>query len=197
MDQRRSGANGILGAHDRGQHFVIDRHQFRRVARLCFRLGDDYRDALSDIAHPALCQGRPLGAGARGPAHILGHDLGIERAETIGRPILARQHGEDAGHPLRRGLVDGADPGVGVRRINEDGLRLAGEIDIRDIAAAPCQKARVLLACDGLSNTEAHIPASVAAAAQQAAISWPRYKGRPARRSYSSTATGSSACYRP
>ena len=34
MDQRRAGAHRVLGAHHRGQYFVIDRDQLGRVARL-------------------------------------------------------------------------------------------------------------------------------------------------------------------
>ena len=33
-------------------------------------------------------------------------------------------------------------------------MRLAGEIDVRDIAAAPGQKAGIFLAGDGLSDAE-------------------------------------------
>ena len=97
MDQRRAGPHCILGAHHRGQHLVIDRHQLRRIARQCFRRGDHDRDALADIAHAILRQRRKLGAEARRPAHVLGHELGIEGAEPVGRPILAGQHCVNAG----------------------------------------------------------------------------------------------------
>ena len=45
---------------------------------------------------------------------------------------------------------------MGVRRINQNGVRLAGEIDIGDIATAPHQEARIFLAGDGLSDAKAH-----------------------------------------
>jgi hypothetical protein len=93
---------------------------------------------------------------ALGPAHILGHDLGIERAEPVGRPILAGQHGKNTRQLLRSSLVDDADQRVRVRREDEDRVRLANEIDIRDIAPSPGQEAGVLFASDGLSDAEAH-----------------------------------------
>jgi hypothetical protein len=51
MDQRCTGADRVLGVHDRAQHFVIDRHQLRRIARQRFCRGDHDGDALAHIAH--------------------------------------------------------------------------------------------------------------------------------------------------
>jgi hypothetical protein len=82
--------------------------------------------------------------------------LGIEGAETVGHPVLASQNGKNARHLLRRILVEGADPRMSVRREDKDSLRLANEIDVRDVASQPRQKAAVFLARDRLSDTEAH-----------------------------------------
>ena len=97
-----SWTNGAPGrtaspASPRGQHLVIDRHQLRRVARQCFRRGDDDGNALTDIAHAILRQRRKLGAEALRPAHVLGHELGVEGAEPVGCPILAGQDGVNTG----------------------------------------------------------------------------------------------------
>ena len=95
-----------------------------------------------------------------GPAHVLGHQLGIERAEPVGRPILAGQDGVNAGHLLRRSFVDGADARMGMRRKHEDRVRLASEIDVGDIASLPGQEPAVFLAGHRLSDAEAHVAPS-------------------------------------
>ena len=97
MDERRAGAHCIPGAHHHGEHLVFDRHQLRRIARQCFRRGDHDRNALTDIAHSILRQRRKLGAEALRAAHLLGHELGIEGAEPVGRPLLAGQDCVNAG----------------------------------------------------------------------------------------------------
>src|SRR5207245_11403798 len=96
------------------------------------------------------------GAEARGPARVLGPPFGIERAEPVRRPIPAGQNGVDTRDLLRRGLVDGADPRMRVRREDEDRMRLVNQIDIRDIAPAPGQEAGVFFARNRLSDAEAH-----------------------------------------
>ena len=53
------------------------------------------------------------------------------------------------------GLIDGTDSRLGVRRKDKDRVRLASQIDVRDIAPAAGQEARILLAGDGLSDAEA------------------------------------------
>jgi len=156
MDQRRAGSDCVLGARHSGQNFVIDRDHFRSIARQRFGRGDHDGDTLADIAYSIPHQRRALGAVAFGAAHVLGHDLGIECAKTVGCPILTGQDGKNAGYLFGGGFVDGPNARVGVRRKDEDGVPLAGEIEIRDIAATPRQEARILLARDGLSDAEAH-----------------------------------------
>jgi hypothetical protein len=62
----------------------------------------------------------------------------------------------DAGGLFGSTLVYRADAGMGVRRKDEHRVRLTGEIDVGDKTAMPGQKARVLLARDGLSDAETH-----------------------------------------
>ena len=102
VDRRRTGANRVLGADHRRQHLVIDRDQLRRVARLRLARRDHDGDPLADIAHTILRQWRTLGAKAFGSAHVLGHRLGVERAEPVGGPIRTGQHGEHPGRLLGR-----------------------------------------------------------------------------------------------
>jgi hypothetical protein len=159
VHHRRAAAHGVLGAHDRGENVVIDRDELRRVARLGFGRGDDDGNAFADIAHAILCQRWTLGAEAFGPAHILGHHLGIECAKLVPRPVLT---GEDRKHSWRclcRGLVHAANASMRMRREDKDSVRLANHIDIRNIASTPGQKAGILLACDRLSDPKPHDPA--------------------------------------
>ena len=156
MDQWRAGPHCILGAHHRGQHLVIDRHQLRRIARQCFRRGDHDCDALADIAHTILRQRRKLGAEALRSAHVLSHELGIEGAEPVGRPLLAGQHCVNAGQLLRRSFVDGADARMSMRRRHKDRVRLPSEIDVGDIPPLPGQEPAVFLAGNRLSDAKAH-----------------------------------------
>jgi hypothetical protein len=160
MDQWRSSADRVLSAHHKREDFVIDGDQLCRIARLRFRRSDNDRDPLADIARAVLGQRGALCAEALGSAHVLGHHLGIERAEPVRRPVLARQHSEDARRLLRRSLLDRANPRMGMRRKNKHRMRLAGQIDIRDVASASRQKTRILLARHGLSDAEAHDAAS-------------------------------------
>ena len=89
MDLWCAGAKRVLSRYYSGRHLVVDCDQFRGIARQCLGCSDDERDALADMAHATLRQLRTLGAVALWPAHILSHDLGIERAEPIRRAIVA------------------------------------------------------------------------------------------------------------
>src|SRR5260370_234000 len=100
--------------------------------------------------------GRALGAKALGAAHILGHHLGIDRAEAVFAPIRAGQDVKDARQGSRRARVDRPDAGVRMRRKEEPGIGLARQIDVGDIAPSPGQKAPVLFARHGLSDAKAH-----------------------------------------
>ena len=91
-----------------------------------------------------------------GPAHVLGHELRVEGAEPVGRPLLAGQHCVNAGHLLRRSFVDGTDARMGMRRKHKDRVRLASEIDVGDIPPLPGQEPAVFLAGNRLSDAKAH-----------------------------------------
>jgi hypothetical protein len=158
MHRRRAGPDRVDGVDDRGQCLVIDRDPLGCVARLRLGRGDDDRHPFADIAHPVDRQWRPLGAEAFRAAHILGHHVGIERTEPVGRPILPRKDRNHPRRPLGGGLVDRADAGMRMRREQKHGIGLARQIDIRDIAAPPGQETRIFLARDGLPDAETHGP---------------------------------------
>jgi hypothetical protein len=60
-----------------------------------------------------------------------------DRPEPIGEVVDAGQHRDDPWRRQRRGLVDRADPRMGVRRANEDGVRQAHRRQVVDETAAP------------------------------------------------------------
>ena len=70
--------------------------------------------------------------------------------------MLPGEHGMDARNARRRNDVDAADAGMRVRRVEEDSIDLASEVNIGDIAGPTRQKARILLTGDGLSDAELH-----------------------------------------
>ena len=143
---RRAGLHRVGRAHHGRQDLVIDLDQLGRVAALRLARGDDDGDALADIAHAVDRERHAVGAIALGAAHVLGHRLGIDRAELVGGIILAGQHREHARRRLGRLGVDRLDRGMGVRRIDEHRIGLARQIDIGDIASAAGEEARILLA---------------------------------------------------
>jgi hypothetical protein len=59
-------------------------------------------------------------------------------------------------HTNTRSLVDRADPRMGVRRKDKDGVRLANKIKISDVSPPPGQKPGILLARNRLSDAEPH-----------------------------------------
>ncbi len=156
MDKRCAQAHGILSLHHAGQHLIIDGDQLSRIARRRLGRGDNHRDALANVAHTADRERRPFRAMALGAAHILRHEFGIEGAEPVGGAILPSQHGMDVRSALGGSGVDAADAGMRVRRVEEDRVGLAGQIDVRNIAGPTGQKPRILLAGDGLSDAEPH-----------------------------------------
>jgi hypothetical protein len=156
MNERRARFDRIYGRHYSRQHLVIDGDQLSGIARQVLARADHHCDALPDIAHPVYREWRPLGAMAFRAAHILRHHLGIEGTEPVCYPILPGQHGMDAWSALSDGGIDRADAGMRVRCVEEDGVGLAGDIDVGDEAAPPGQKARILFARHRLSNAELH-----------------------------------------
>ena len=88
-------------------------------------------------------------------AHLHGRAvLGLDQpaadqvAQPVGLDVLAGEHGQHAGHGLGRGLVDAADPRMGVRAAHEVGVGLAVLVDVVGVAALAGDEALVLLADD-------------------------------------------------
>jgi hypothetical protein len=156
MHQRRIHVPDVRQTDDSVQDIVIDCDQFSRVMRLRLGRGDDEGDTLPDMAHPISSQRPDAGANSFGPADVLGHDFGLQGTEAGVGPIVAGQDGVNARGLLGGGFVDAADAGAGVRRMDKDGVSLAGQINVGDKPPLSGQEPRIFFARDGLPDTEAH-----------------------------------------
>ena len=150
----RVGLGGVLDIDHSRQRLVVDLDQFRGVAGLRQRLGDDEGDAVADVADAVVDDERLEGAVALGRAEILRHQMRGECADLLGDHVGAGQHQQHAGRGLGLGDVDLLDLGVGVRRQHVAGVQHAGQHDVVDIAALPCQEALVLDPAHRLPDSE-------------------------------------------
>ena len=135
MHLRRARPGGRRGVESRRQHAVVDDDLFRRVLGLRVSVGDDDGDMIADIAHLALGED---GMGARLHRRtVLGmdHPAADQAADLVGGDILAGEDRHDAGRLARRRDVDPVEGGVGVRRAQEIGMRLARTVDVVDVMA--------------------------------------------------------------
>ena len=147
-------ADGLRGGGDGRQRLVVDLDQRGRVLGLGQRLRDDEGDRVADVAHAvrreAVVRRRPHGA-AVGTLALERHP---HRAEPVARDVGAREHGEDAGSARGGGGVEGADPRVGVHRPHDDGVRLAGKVDVVVETALAPQEPDVLEPFDRLPDSK-------------------------------------------
>jgi hypothetical protein len=145
---------GLFEIDHRRQRLVVDLDQLGGVARLGERLGDDEGDAVADEAYLVGDQYRLKRAMPLGRAEVLGHQVGGEAAELVGRRIGAGEHREHAGRGLGLGGVDALDAGVRVRRQHGDPVAHAGQGNVIDVAPEPLQEALVFHAPHSLSDAE-------------------------------------------
>ena len=94
---------------------------------------------------------------------VMAEDMGGPKGYRTQRPPLAIGRVRHVGERVAIVVAateaqarDAADPCMSVRRKGKDGVRLADQIDIRDIAPPPGQKPNILLARNRLSDTEPH-----------------------------------------
>jgi hypothetical protein len=89
---------------------------------------------------------------------FLGRDVrhAGQRLDAVGLEVATGQHGEHARHAGGAGDVDRPDPGMGVRRAQHGGMRLAGQVDVLEIAAATGEQPQILGAGNRLTNAELH-----------------------------------------
>jgi hypothetical protein len=137
---------GRGGVRQRGQRLGVDADRFGGVERLIAAKGDDQRHRLAGIADLALRQ-----QGLRQEGEFLaGLRVGLGRRPQWQKPVDARlrrgQDGQHARHRPRRRRADAAEPGMGMRRTQHDGVDETREGKIVEIAAAAGQKPGVFAA---------------------------------------------------
>ncbi len=134
-DHRRLWFEGAAGVDDRRQRLVLDFDQLERVPRRVAVFGDHEGHLLA--LEPDLVGGQ--------------HRLGVVRQRGHPGQVETGQRlaGDDRLH-LRVCLgctgVDGHDPGMGVRAVQDRAVQHAGQAHIVDVGAPAADEARVLLA---------------------------------------------------
>ena len=102
MNQRCVRAGCIRDVNDCRQHFVMHRHQLRRVARLRLCIRDHDRDTLTHISYAIQSQRRDFRAERLWTANVLDHELRLKTSHTRGSPVRAGEDCADARSPLGR-----------------------------------------------------------------------------------------------
>ncbi len=136
-DQRCRRRERGAGVDDRRQRLVLDRDQLQRVPGRVPVPRDDERDLLA--LEPDLV-GREHGLHVAGQRRHPGQALRLQ--------VGAGQHGLDHRVRLRRGDVDGQDPGVRVRTAQDRPVQHAWQPQVVDERALAADEARVFLARD-------------------------------------------------
>ena len=151
-DEGRAGLRAQRHGSDGGQDLVVDLDQFGGVLRLFDRVRDDEGDGIADIAHLHFRQrGEMRAIHGRAVALLLASGPGQIAVTGVG-PILADQNGANAGRRLRLRGVEARDFRMGVGGAQHDAKEHAGEGEIVHITTAALQKARILKACNRLSD---------------------------------------------
>ena len=133
--------------------------QLRGGERLNPSLGDHHGHRITDMSYPRRRDDRMRraeGAPAIAPlerARAREGDAG-KRCQAGGRNIGSSIDREDARGGHRLGRVEHPYLGMGVRRSEDGGVGLVVQIDVVLEPRAPCEKEIILLASDGLPNTE-------------------------------------------
>ena len=170
-DQRRICFERVAGPHHHRERFIVDRHQLRRIPCSAVRLGDHHADRLADIADLVgrkrrHVHGEHLEAGSYPQRDIgrPGHGGVVrDRSAAIGEIVGAGEDGDDTRHRARLGRIDRLDAGVRVGGANDCRKCHVRQRDIRKIAAPSGEEPPILLARDGLTNTEFNHPCDILA----------------------------------
>ena len=143
-DDRRPRRPGCRARRDGGQRLVVDRDQLGRVERLGMGLGDDERHRFAGKPHLAVGDQR-LGRESERLAGLhVGFGIGAQRPQPIARRVGRRQDGQHARRAPGGVDVDGVDPGMRMRRAQDDGVRQSLETQVVEIGAAAGNEARIL-----------------------------------------------------
>ena len=158
--ERRIRGQRIARLRHGGERRVLHRHALGRILGGRARLGDDQRHALAHEAHGVGGQGgmgrdEELGAVAAAQRNF----VRIHRHGTVRNGpnaiVLGVRAGENGDHPRSRQRaadVDVDNAGVRVRRPDDVGVGLPGEVDVVGEPALAGDEPRVLAAADGLAE---------------------------------------------
>src|SRR5438132_895911 len=156
-DRRRPGPCGLRRGRHRGEGLVVDLDEIGRVLGLCARLGDDERDRIADVSRAVAREPAVRAREHRRAVRALALQGHRHRAQAL--DVGAREHREDPGRAQRRRRLDRADPSVRVHRAHDDRVRLAGHVDVVEVAPAAAQEPDIFDPLDTLSDTVlAHQP---------------------------------------
>ena len=151
-DQRRAGLHCISGCeHDR-QRIDVDRHSLGGV--LCLRNGfrDDTDNRIADITNFVAGKGGARRVTDRRSVAALERHVAFER--PVGGQIGRGINTEHARHRLRRVGADRADDAVGFTAADDDGVDLAGPVEIIRVAAFAAHQFGIFAAPHRLADAE-------------------------------------------
>ncbi len=149
--------DGVGQVGDGRQVGVVDLQQFGGVAGLLLRVRDHHGDRIADVAHLADRDHRMRRFG-HGRA-VLAVDLPAagQPADALGRHVGADEHFYHAGCCRCRRDVDAVDLRMRAVGAFDDGVELAGTVDVVGVVAFAAEEADVLFAANGCADAfEAH-----------------------------------------
>ena len=154
VELRRAGLRRFRSVGDGGQFVDVEHDGFGGVACLRQRLGDDKGHGIADIAHLVGHQRHAIGLMQWRAVAVLQWQTASEGTVVGGGKIGAGPDAEHAGHRFRRRGVDAANDAVRVARANDEGIGLPGQVEIVGVFALAADQRVVLLAADGLPDSE-------------------------------------------
>ena len=143
VDDGRAGLECLLDVEDSRQDFVVDPHQLAGRHRRSLALGDDRHDGLALVVH--------LVDRKRGLVVLAEIDQAEQRV-LVHRHIGCPQDALHARCALRRADIDGADAGMVMRAAHDLQMEQAFEGVIIEVARAPRDMARHVLALNALAD---------------------------------------------
>ncbi len=145
-DRRGGTGSGVGRARDRRHRLILHPHELGRVPGDGFGLGDDHGNGLADMAHPF---GRQGGTGRHAHRRTVASGrpfAACQPAEAVGRVVLPGEDGAHARQPAGRCRIDDREPGMGVGRAQERGVRGVGRGEVVEEPSAAREQPPILAA---------------------------------------------------
>ena len=151
--QRAAGSGHLRGlghVHHRGQLLVVHLHQCGGVLGLLQGSGHHQGHAVAHVAHLVQRQDGVLGLLHRRAVDAVDQPAAGQAAHVL--EVLAGVDAQHAGRGLGRSGVHAREPGVGIRRADEDAVGLLRQRDVVGVLAATGEEARVFAARHRLAD---------------------------------------------